>query len=206
MSNNCWFFFLWKGGLWKSKLLEKQMLLAAFFCVFGEWALNWENRSSPGKTLILAPPFPHFLLFSECAENSACHQQSLECFEEHKLSRWVKDAWCCLNFSWTSCYLGNQGCARACKWLFKDRVWALKVVLRAALLASEQHGQRKNHWAEAVVLFCSYREKLKSRLMKCLQNTCSIRQLVFGSHCKQSSVLKPAESNSLLIGRIASSF
>lgn len=46
------FFFLWKGGLWQSKLLEKQMVLAAFFCVWGvsiamrKQVFTWQNFST----------------------------------------------------------------------------------------------------------------------------------------------------------------
>lgn len=55
-----------------------------------ECLLKKTARSVPDKTLVLAPPSPRFPLFSECAENSACHQQFLESFEEHKLSHCKK--------------------------------------------------------------------------------------------------------------------
>lgn len=61
-----------------------------FSVCFGSVVLKNTPKSFPDKTLVLAPPSPSFPLFSEGAENSACHQQSMESFEEHKLSHCKK--------------------------------------------------------------------------------------------------------------------
>lgn len=59
-------------------------------CFGSECCVDETPKSLSDKTLVLAPPFPYFPIFSECAENPACHQQSLESFEEHKLSHCKK--------------------------------------------------------------------------------------------------------------------